>query len=89
MKPSTLRYERAAEHLGIDPTRSFIVGDTGTDVEAAQRLGARSCLVRSGWGRLSEEEYGQRADVACDGVLEAAEWIIDQRPHFSDNTGPT
>jgi D-glycero-D-manno-heptose 1,7-bisphosphate phosphatase len=75
-KPKTKLFEEAAEELGIDRTFSFVVGDTGGDVEAAKQLGVRSCLVRSGWGHLDEVEYGRSADVVCDGVLEAAEWII-------------
>jgi D-glycero-D-manno-heptose 1,7-bisphosphate phosphatase len=75
-KPKTKLFEEAAEELAIDRTLSFVVGDTGDDVEAAKRFGARSCLVRSGCGHLDEFEYGQSADVVCDGVLEAAEWII-------------
>jgi D-glycero-D-manno-heptose 1,7-bisphosphate phosphatase len=78
-KPKTLLYEQAAEDLGIDPTQSFVVGDTGTDVDAAESLGARSCLVLSGWGRMSRDEYERRADVVCDGVLDAAEWIIARK----------
>jgi D-glycero-D-manno-heptose 1,7-bisphosphate phosphatase len=75
-KPKTKLFEQATEELGIDQKRSFVVGDTGSDVEAAERLGARACLVRSGWGRMNEDEYGRRADAVCDGVLEAAEWIM-------------
>jgi histidinol phosphatase-like enzyme len=69
-------FEQAAEELAIERTLSFVVGDTGGDVEAAKRVGARSCLVRSGWGHVDEVEYGRFADVVCDGVLDAAEWII-------------
>jgi D-glycero-D-manno-heptose 1,7-bisphosphate phosphatase len=75
-KPNTQLFEQAAEELSIDRRFSFVVGDTGGDLEAAKRFGARSCLVRSGWGHLEEVEYGRSADVVCDGVLEAAEWII-------------
>lgn len=75
----TKLFEQASEHFAIDRKRSFVVGDTGSDVEAAERLAARACLVRSGRGRLHEDEYGRRADAVCDGVLEPAAWIIARR----------
>jgi D-glycero-D-manno-heptose 1,7-bisphosphate phosphatase len=41
----------AARELGVDPRRSFMVGDSSRDVEAAKAVGARSILVMTGYGR--------------------------------------
>jgi len=40
----------AAEH-GIDPSRSFVVGDTLKDIEAGGRVGIPGILVLTGYGR--------------------------------------
>jgi histidinol-phosphate phosphatase family protein len=47
-KPQTLLYERAAEDLGLDLSKSFVIGDTAADVEAARRFGGRGYLVGTG-----------------------------------------
>lgn len=46
---------RAKEELGVDLGRSWIVGDTYTDLQAAWAVGARGALVRTGFGRGSYE----------------------------------
>ena len=40
--------------LGLDLTRSFVVGDRWHDLEAGQQVGARGILVRTGYGRTEE-----------------------------------
>lgn len=49
---------RAAEELSIDPQRSYVVGDTLKDVEAASRIGARGILVRTGYGSEAADALG-------------------------------
>jgi histidinol phosphatase-like enzyme len=51
-------YERAAADHGLLVTQSFVIGDSPDDMRAARRLGARGCLVRTGWAadpRVAEE----------------------------------
>jgi D-glycero-D-manno-heptose 1,7-bisphosphate phosphatase len=55
-KPNTLLYERAAVDHAIDLHRSFVVGDSAADVEAASRFGGQGCLVRTGWGADEREK---------------------------------
>jgi len=50
-KPATGMYLRASKELGLDPVRSWYVGDKITDVLPALELGGRGVLVRSGYGR--------------------------------------
>ena len=52
-KPGTLLFEQAAEELGIDLKKSFLIGDKLTDVLPARQLGANAILVKTGYG---EEE---------------------------------
>ena len=49
-KPAPGLLLRAAEELSLDPERSYMVGDTLKDIEAAARIGARGILVRTGYG---------------------------------------
>jgi D-glycero-D-manno-heptose 1,7-bisphosphate phosphatase len=54
-KPGMLR--TAAAELGLDPARSWMVGDRVSDLEAGAAVGARTVLVRTG--------YGSRVDAAA------------------------
>jgi D-glycero-D-manno-heptose 1,7-bisphosphate phosphatase len=81
-KPKTGMLERAAREHSLDLTRSFMVGDRHADVELAHRAGARSVLVRTGYG---EGELLWHADkwnlkpnhVAAD-LSDASYWILRQ-----------
>lgn len=77
-KPSTLLYERAARDHGIDAASSFVIGDSPDDVLAARRLGARGCLVRTGWAadpRLVEEAVADAAAIVPSFSM-AADWVV-------------
>ncbi len=47
-KPATGLVERAADELGFDPTRAYVVGDRATDVAMGRAVGAITILVPSG-----------------------------------------
>ena len=74
------RLEIAPAELGIDPARSFVVGDRWADVQAAREFGARAVLVRSGYGRTSEANPrgGVSADSTADNLMGAIAWIFQQ-----------
>jgi D-glycero-D-manno-heptose 1,7-bisphosphate phosphatase len=76
-KPGTGLVRRAAEELGVDPARSFVVGDRWIDVQLADACGARGVLVRTGYG-AGEEAAGAPARPAAvvDNLIEAAAWIL-------------
>ena len=44
-KPDSLMLERAIAKFNIDPTRSWMVGDSERDLHAAAKVGVRSVLV--------------------------------------------
>ena len=75
-EPGLLRV--AAEELRLDLARSFVVGDRWHDLEAGQRVGARTLLVRTGYGRT--EEAAPKAHVQpsaiVDNVIDAVSWIL-------------
>jgi D-glycero-D-manno-heptose 1,7-bisphosphate phosphatase len=64
-KPATGMHRRSASALGIDLSRSYYVGDKGTDVLPAVELGGQGILVRTGYGRDHE------------GTLSAGTWVAD------------
>jgi D-glycero-D-manno-heptose 1,7-bisphosphate phosphatase len=76
-KPGTGLVRRAVEELGVDPARSFVVGDRWIDVQLADACGARGVLVRTGYG-AGEEAAGASARPAAivDNLIEAAAWIL-------------
>jgi D-glycero-D-manno-heptose 1,7-bisphosphate phosphatase len=72
--------ERAAREHSIDLHRSFVVGDRHGDVALAYRAGARSILVRTGYG---EGEYLWNAakwpiqpDFVAADLSDAVHWIL-------------
>ncbi|MHC2991213.1 D,D-heptose 1,7-bisphosphate phosphatase [Pontibacter sp. HJ8] len=44
-KPDSLMLERAISRYSIDPSRSWMVGDSKRDLEAAEKVGVRSVIV--------------------------------------------
>ncbi|HSF16259.1 MAG TPA: HAD family hydrolase [Vicinamibacteria bacterium] len=59
-KPKSGMLRRAADDLGVDLARSWIVGDGYTDLEAGWAAGARAALVLTGSGRGALEHDGRR-----------------------------
>jgi D-glycero-D-manno-heptose 1,7-bisphosphate phosphatase len=74
-KPKTLLFEDAICDLRIDVRHSVVIGDTGPDIEAAERLGVPSCLVLTGWGSQSLDAYGSRATFVAEHIGDAVEWL--------------
>jgi D-glycero-D-manno-heptose 1,7-bisphosphate phosphatase len=78
-KPSPALVQRAVDEFGIDPARSFVVGDRWLDVALARRVGARAVLVRTGYGATEEARPpdGLAADAVADNFAGAASWILN------------
>ena len=75
-KPKAGLLERAILDMNIDRARSFMVGDSTTDVEAARRAGVRSILVGTGEaGR--DGRVCARPDFVADDFAAAVELILD------------
>jgi len=77
-KPASGLVDRAVRDLGLDPTRSFVVGDKWLDVALAKAVGARGILVRTGAGAAEEAQpqAALTADVIVDNLAAAASWIL-------------
>jgi histidinol-phosphate phosphatase family protein len=79
-KPAPGMIVRAARDLGIDLTRSWLVGDVPEDVEAGRRAGCRTVLIDRGQKRGWESSPGRRPDHAAADLAEAARLILSASP---------
>ncbi|MBU0755532.1 MAG: HAD family hydrolase, partial [Planctomycetes bacterium] len=82
-KPAPGLLLKAAEAMGLDLSRSFMIGDKRSDLEAGLRAGCRSILVMTGYGpRTAAEEFeaiqeSERMEIADS--LSAALTLIQDR----------
>ncbi|HUR54035.1 MAG TPA: D-glycero-beta-D-manno-heptose 1,7-bisphosphate 7-phosphatase [Gemmataceae bacterium] len=75
-KPGMLR--RAAEALGIDLSKSWMVGDRPTDLQAGAAVGCRTVLVRTGYGAKVDVNALDRAKVNLVAVVADLREAIDR-----------
>lgn len=77
-KPRPGMVEDAVRDLGVDPATSWVVGDKWLDVDLGHAVGARSILVRTGWGAEQEQRRpaGQKVEAICDNLIHAVSVII-------------
>lgn len=71
-KPEPALLEHALHDLGYAPTECLVVGDKACDIELGRRLGIRTALVRTGYGRGTEQDGLCAPDVVVDGLEELA-----------------
>ena len=65
--------------LGIDLSRSFVVGDNATTSSAGKAVGARGSLVRTGYGAATRAAAtGRAARAIVDNLMAAVAWILRQ-----------
>ena len=79
-KPNSFLYDQAASELSLDLNRSYTIGDSPQDVQAACRFGGTGCLVRTGWA--AEDRYLEEARASAafigDTIADAVDWIISR-----------
>jgi HAD superfamily hydrolase (TIGR01662 family) len=69
-KPAPGLVFRVAEELGVDPARCVLIGDIGSDVEAARAAGARGVLVPTGRTRREEIEAAPEVTSNLDAAVD-------------------
>ncbi len=74
-KPLTGMFEEAESRLGPAPTTRFMVGDRATDLAFGRAIGARTILVRTGYGAMAEATCEGLADVTADNLAAAVDWV--------------
>lgn len=78
-KPGPALVHRAAADLGLDLSRSWMVGDRWGDVQLAARAGlAGGILVRTGYGRSAEARPLPDVSPAlvADDLMATAAWLL-------------
>ncbi|MDT7806998.1 MAG: D-glycero-D-manno-heptose 1,7-bisphosphate phosphatase [Acidobacteriota bacterium] len=80
-KPKPGLIKRAADELGLDLARCWMVGDRYSDTELARNAGVRSALVLTGYGRGELEHqshaWEHRPDLVAENLLEAVKKIVE------------
>jgi histidinol-phosphate phosphatase family protein len=75
-KPGTALIAQACHDLAIDPSLSWFIGDTTSDMEAGRRAGLRTVLVRTGHaGR--DGKWPLAPDATMPDLKAAVDWIAD------------
>ena len=72
-KPSPAMVQEAVRDLGLDPARSWFVGDKASDVQCGLAAGTRAVLVRTGHG-AGEDAAG--AHFVAKDIASAADFIL-------------
>ena len=78
-KPDIGMIEGPAQELGLDVSRSWVVGDSWRDVQLGHAAGAGSILVRSGHGAAMEANWladAPRPMAVVDNLIAAAALIL-------------
>ena len=81
-KPKTGLIEKACKSFDIDLKRSFVIGDTYTDIEMSHRANVNGILVKTGYGLGEIEHILPNKDIKPTHIsmdlFEAVQWIISQ-----------
>jgi D-glycero-D-manno-heptose 1,7-bisphosphate phosphatase len=79
-KPLPGLIRQAERDLDIDVARSIVVGDRWREIEMGRAVGARTVLVRTGYGRTEEASppAGVAPDAIVDNLTQAVVWILGQ-----------
>ena len=79
-KPGTGMLDAAAREHNIDLKESYVIGDKASDIAMAQRAGARSALVLTGYGRETlahPERWPCSPSFVAEDLFEAVKQILD------------
>jgi D-glycero-D-manno-heptose 1,7-bisphosphate phosphatase len=80
-KPEPGLILKATAEMGIDPDRSYMVGDKIADVKAGQSAGCKGILVLTGYGSgelALREKWDAQPDHIANNLFGASEWILKQ-----------
>ena len=80
-KPAPGMLLRAAKDLDLDLDGSFVVGDSERDLLAGRKVGCRTVLVQTGYGRKTQAEAAGPlpADHIARNLTQTVDWILQQR----------
>lgn len=79
-KPKPGMLYDVAGSAGLDLSRSFLIGDSWRDIEAGQRAGCRTILLRRPYNQ------GVAADFVLENLSEATDLIVGELMHEQPNS---
>lgn len=74
-KPGTGMIEAATVKYNIDLSKSFLVGDRESDIEAGRKAGVKTVLVESGYGKSI---HSVKADYYCKDLRDWVNQMVTQ-----------
>lgn len=86
-KPESGLIEQACKDLSIDRRRSWLIGDTTSDIEAGRRAGLRTILLRTGHAG-SDAKFSVRPNYVCPDLPDAIDWVLDGHSDLSRGVAP-
>ncbi len=78
-KPAPGMLLKGAEELDIDLSQSWMVGDSGEDIEAGRRAGVRTIRIRAATEETGPEGEDVKADFKVRNLVDAARIILRER----------
>jgi len=82
-KPKPGMLKKAQKKHNIDFSRSFLVGDMQSDIEAGRGVGCRTVLIKGPKNRGTD--FNKKADHSAKNLFEAARWIIAENGKAGDS----
>lgn len=82
-KPKPGLLLKAAKEYNLNLENCVVIGDVGTDMLAAEAVGAKKVIVRTGWGEGSLGEYryiweNVHPEYIAENLLDAVKWIVEK-----------
>jgi HAD superfamily hydrolase (TIGR01662 family) len=82
-KPKPGMLLQAAKEYGLNLSNCIVIGDVGTDMIAANSVGAIKILVKTGWGKSSLGEYRYlwediEPNYIAEDMSDALTWLINK-----------
>ncbi|MGO9110274.1 MAG: D-glycero-alpha-D-manno-heptose-1,7-bisphosphate 7-phosphatase [Thermoguttaceae bacterium] len=74
-KPLPTLLEQAARELGFDCRNCLVIGDKPCDIEMGRAAGAKTLLVRTGYGAENEATRAAMPDYFADDLFQAARLV--------------
>nr|WP_246140147.1 HAD family hydrolase [Geothermobacter ehrlichii] len=84
-KPKPGLLLRAATEMGIDLSRSFMIGDKISDLQAGEKAGCLSLLVRTGYGEWVLTSHPHRAERAFSSLAAAVDFVLQDQGLWRGN----
>lgn len=74
-KPKTGLFEKAVSDFRVDVTKSYLIGDKASDIEAGKRVGMETILVETGYGK--REKNRANYDELVPDFPRAVDYILE------------